>query len=160
AQANGKLFQLTWKDGKAFTYDLNDWKQSGTFKYDGEGWGLAFDGTQLVMSNGSDNLTFRDPATFAIKRQVSVTLEGKPVMQLNELEVVDGEVYANIWQTKQIVRIDPASGNVTGDIDAGPVLAALTDDDLRVPTGVPDAHGIDVLNGIAYDPLAQHFLIT
>ena len=163
--AGGTLVQLTWKDGRAYTYALNDWQLTGRKVYAGEGWGLCYDNVgdlkgRWVMTNGSSSLTFRDVDNFQVTGQVSVTLKGKPVMELNELECVDGMMYANVWQTKQIVRIDPVTGLVNGDIDATPVLAALTDEDLRMSSGSGGGHGIDVLNGIAYDPATQHFFIT
>ncbi len=148
ARVGGRLFQLTWQDGKALVWNLQTLKKEREFTYTGEGWGLCFDGRRLVMSTGSDRLVFRDPDTFAVQGEVQVRRSGQPVMQLNELECVDGAVYANIWQDRHIARIDPKSGDVTGWIDVG---ALLTADEVR---------GTDVLNGIAYLSDRGHFLLT
>jgi len=148
AAVGDRLIQLTWKEEKAFVYRLADFKPAGELRYDGEGWGLAFDGRRLVMSDGSDRLTFRDPRTFAVLGEVRVTLAGRPLTQLNELECVDGAVYANVWQMDQIVRIDPASGKVTAVIDASGLLTPA------------ERQNADVLNGIAWDPARKTFLIT
>jgi glutaminyl-peptide cyclotransferase len=149
ALAGGRLVQITWQDGRAFSYDLADWAAAPReFRYSGEGWGLCADGSRLVMSDGSSRLTFRDPSTFEPTGGVSVTLAGQPVERLNELECVDGEVYANVWQTDEIVRIDAAGGVVTGVVRA---------DGLLTPA---ERQATDVLNGIAYDPQTGHFLIT
>ena len=113
-----RLIQLTWKEQKALVYNRADFKPAGEFRYDGEGWGLCWDGKRLVMSDGSDRLTFRDPKTFAVLGTLNVTVAGKPVYELNELECVDGVVYANVWQTDEILRIDPRDGRVTAVIDA------------------------------------------
>ena len=104
------LVQITWQDGVATMYDKESFAVLDTFRYSGQGWGLCYDGTRLVMSDGSDTLTFRDPATFAVLGTVEVTAAGQPVIDLNELECVDGEVWANLWQTDWIVRIDPPPG--------------------------------------------------
>lgn len=143
-----KLFQLTWQHGKVFTYDSATFKKTGELSYRGEGWGLCHDGQHLVMSDGSDTLTFRQPADFSVARSVKVTLDGKPVSSLNELECVEGVVYANVWQTDTIVRIDAKSGRVLAAIDASNLLTP------------GERVGVDVLNGIAYDPADQTFLIT
>jgi glutaminyl-peptide cyclotransferase len=143
-----KLFQLTWQNGKVFTYDSATFKKTGEFAYRGEGWGLCYDGRQLVMSDGSDKLTFRQPSDFSIARTVAVTMDGKPVGNLNELECVDDVVYANVWMTDTIVRIDAKSGRVLAVIDAANLLTAA------------ERAGVDVLNGIAYDPSDRSFLIT
>jgi glutamine cyclotransferase len=143
-----KLFQLTWQDGKVLTYDSETFKKTGEMPYRGEGWGLCHDGRELVMSNGSDTLTFRQPGDFAIARSLKVTMDGRPVPNLNELECVDGLVYANVWQTDTIVRIDAKTGRVLAAIDASNLLTPA------------ERSGTDVLNGIAYDPADQTFLIT
>jgi glutamine cyclotransferase len=148
AAVGDRLIQLTWKEEKAFVYRLADFKPAGELRYDGEGWGLAFDGSRLVMSDGSDRLTFRDPQTFAVLGEVRVTLAGRPLSQLNELECVDGAVYSNVWQMDQIVRIDPASGRVTAVIAAAGLLTPA------------EKQNADVLNGIAWDPVRKTFLIT
>jgi glutaminyl-peptide cyclotransferase len=148
ALVRGRLIQLTWKEQTAYVYHANSFEQVDQFTYQGEGWGLCYDGRQLVMSDGSSKLTFRDPDTFATTGTVPVVLDGKPVERVNELECVGDSVYANVWLTDQIIRIDEATGTVTGVIDAS---GLLTPEERR---------GADVLNGIAYDPDSGHFLIT
>jgi glutaminyl-peptide cyclotransferase len=149
ALAGDRLFQLTWQQGEAFVYRLSDFQKIATHGYPGEGWGLCHDGKRLIMSDGSARLTFRDPETFAPAGDVWVTAAGIPVDQLNELECVDGAVYANVYQTEDIVRIDPATGEVTAVIDASGLLAAA---DYQA--------GAEVLNGIAWMPETKRFLIT
>ena len=148
ARAGGRLIMLTWMAERAIVYDLRSFETVHTFRYRGEGWGLCHDGNRLVMSNGSDTLMFRDAQTFELVGEVRVTLRGRPQEQLNELECVDGEVYANVWQEDYIVRIDPASGRVTHQIDAAGLLSRN------------EARGVDVLNGIAYQPETGTFYIT
>jgi glutamine cyclotransferase len=148
ALVDDRLIQLTWKEEKALVYNRADFKPVGEFRYDGEGWGLCWDGARIVMSDGSDRLTFRDPKTFATLSTLNVTRDGKPVPELNELECVDGLVWANVWQTDEILRIDPKDGRVTGVVDAS---GLLTPEERRKT---------DVLNGIAWDPAAKTFLIT
>jgi glutamine cyclotransferase len=148
ALVGDRLLQITWKEEKALVYDRAGFKPAGEFRYDGEGWGLCSDGTRLVMSDGSDRLTFRDPKTFAVLSILNVTLAGKPANQLNELECVDGTIYANVWQTDDILRIDPRDGRVTAVVDASGLLT-------------PEERGkTDVLNGIAWNPVTKTFLIT
>ena len=115
-----ELVQLTWKTGVAFVYDLDSLQVRRTLRYDGEGWGLTTDGDRLIMSDGSDRLFFRDPETFEILDTVQVRDGGLPVSALNELEYIDGEVWANVYQTEWIVRIDPVTGEVTGWVRALP----------------------------------------
>jgi glutamine cyclotransferase len=148
AAVDDRLIQLTWKAQKAFVYRLADFKPEGELRYDGEGWGLCWDGRRLVMTDGSDRLTFRDPRTFAFLGEVHVTLAGRSVDRLNELECVDGAIYANVWQTDEILRIDPAAGEVTAVIDASGLLTPA------------EREKVDVLNGIAWDPAKRTFLIT
>jgi glutaminyl-peptide cyclotransferase len=148
ARVDDRLILLTWKAQRAFVYDINGFATIGTHSYRGEGWGLCHDGTRLIMSDGSDTLTFRDPGTFDETGTVSVTLRGQPQQNLNELECVDGSVYANVWEYDYIVRIDPETGRVTHQIDAAGLLTR------------DEARGTDVLNGIAYDPEAETFYIT
>lgn len=148
ARAGDRLVQLTWQEGVALLYDLATFERRGELPYSGEGWGLCHDGRRLIMSDGSDALTFRDPATLATLGRVNVTLHGVPVTQLNELECVDGAVYANVYTTEEIVRIDPETGRVTARIDASRLLTPTE----RMRT--------DVLNGIAYKPETKTFLIT
>jgi glutamine cyclotransferase len=149
AVLNGKIFQLTWQDGKAFVYDLDTFHLEKRFAYDGEGWGLTTDGQSLVLSDGTDQLRFLDPATFDVKRTISVTLNSRPVKNLNELEYVKGEIFANVWQTFNVVRIDPATGKVLGVIN----FAGL----LKPADFSPH---LDVMNGIAYDAAADRLFVT
>jgi glutaminyl-peptide cyclotransferase len=140
ADVGNRLFQLTWQHGLVFVYDRATLGRVGELRYTGEGWGLCHDGAAFVMSNGSDTLTLRDTRTFAVTRSVRVTRDGSPVSQLNELECVGKDVYANVWMTDTIVRIDPSNGRVTATIDAAGLLSPM------------ERAGVDVLNGIAYDP--------
>jgi len=150
AALGGTLYQLTWKSGKAFTYDPATLRRRpATFAYTGEGWGMTTDGESLVMSDGTARLRFLDPKTFAVRRTVDVHDGPSPVSQLNELEWVKGEILANVWQSTQIVRIDPKTGAVTAWVDAGAVPAAAD------KTGRED-----VLNGIAYDAAADKLYLT
>ena len=143
-----KLFMLTYRAERGFVYDVETFDTLSTFRYRGEGWGLCYDGRRLLMSNGSDRLVFRDPATFEETGSIGVTMRGQPRTQLNELECVDDVVYANIYQDDYLVIIDPSSGRVTHQIDASGLLTNQ------------EALGADVLNGVAYDPQADTFYIT
>jgi glutaminyl-peptide cyclotransferase len=140
------LWQLTWTNGVAIERDPATLAQRRLVTYPGEGWGLCYDGHRLVMSDGSDRLTFRDPVTFAAVGQVQVRLDGEPVRALNELECTGGAVWANVFQTDHIMRINPHTGMVTGVVDAAGLFS-------------PQADG-DVLNGIAVIPGTDQFLIT
>jgi glutaminyl-peptide cyclotransferase len=151
ALAGDKLIQLTWREGVALVYDLSRFEKVGQVSYTGEGWGLCFDGQWLVMSDGSDRLTFRDPATLAVWRRLPVRMEGRPVMRLNELECVGDSVYANVWGDTYIVEVDKGSGNVRSRIEASGLLSP----EERAHVG-PEA----VLNGIAYDAASDTFLLT
>lgn len=148
ARVGQRLIQLTWKDGKALVWDLGTLTKVAEFSYDGEGWGLCFDGKRLVMSDGSDRLVFRDPTSFDKIGEVRVRRQGKPVTNLNELECMHGLVYANVWQDNHIARIDEASGEVTGWIDASGLLDRVS------------AASADVLNGIAAVDGTDHLLVT
>ncbi len=150
ALVDDRLIQITWREGEALIYDLDTFEQLDTLPYDGEGWGLCFDGEALVMSDGSATLTRRNPETFEVLGTTEVRLGGDPVTMLNELECVDGSVYANIWQSDTIVKI-AEDGRVTQEIDASNLLTA----EERARLG-PDA----VLNGIAYDAEAETFFLT
>jgi glutaminyl-peptide cyclotransferase len=143
-----RLIQLTWTNRVAFLYDRATFAAQGQLPYDTQGWGLCWDGTRLVMSNGTSTLYFRDPRALKTTGQVTVRLNNSPLDRLNELECVGGFVYANVWTTEMIVKIDPSSGNVVARIDASGLLSAAE----RV--------GTDVLNGIAHDPSTGDFLIT
>lgn len=147
-RVDDRLIQITWREQTAFIYDIETFTQVGTFTYEGEGWGLCYDGTDLYMSNGTDHLTVRDPQTFAVRAEIPVTQEGQPVFRLNELECVGGTVFANIWQTDTIVQIDKTTGQVVATINAAGLLTA----EERAQT--------DVLNGIVYLPDSGAFLIT
>ena len=144
-----KLFQLTWQNHKGFVYDLESFKLEKEFTYDGEGWGLTTDGHWLILSDGTDQIRFLDPATFEVKRTIHVVGRGQPVNRLNELEYINGEIFANVWGSDYVVRIDPANGRVTGVIDFTGLLAPQD----RTP-------GTDVLNGIAYDARGGRLFIT
>lgn len=148
ARVGDRLIQLTWQSHKAFVYNLDSLEQVGEFDYETEGWGLCYNGTDLVMSDGSSTLFFRDPDDFSVRREVQVLKAGRPLRNLNELECVDGVVYANVWQRDELVRINPASGIVEASIRA----SGLLDREER--------RGTDVLNGIAYLPDSRRFLIT
>ena len=147
-RVDDRLIQITWQEHIAFVYDITTFAQIATFNYEGEGWGLCYDGADLYMSNGTDQLTVRDPETFAVRETVPVTLEGQPVIRLNELECVGSTVFANIWQTDTIVQIDKESGRVVAIIDAAGLLTA------------EERSMSDVLNGIVYLPESDTFLIT
>lgn len=144
-----RIWQLTWRDGVALEWDRATLTLRREVSLEGEGWGLCDDGARLVRSDGTDRLRFHDPVTFAEQGSVAVTLDGAPVGQLNELECVGGQVWANVWQTDRIVRIDPATGQVTAVVDA----AGLLDPTRRAAA--------DVLNGIAAVPGGDgEFLVT
>ena len=148
ARVGDRLWLLTWRDGSALEYRLEDFALLRRVRYQGEGWGLCFDGERLVMSNGTPVLTFRDPLSFDVVGTVEVTRAGRPLPNLNELECVGRLVYANVWQTEEIVVIDPSTGEVSVTIDASGLLSPR------------QRQGTDVLNGIAYLPKSGHFLIT
>ena len=143
-----QLIQLTWQSGRALVYHKATFAQVGEFTYKGEGWGLCTSGNELVMSDGSSTLTFRRTKDFSVVRSLNVTLDGKRLEQLNELECVGTDVYANVWMRDMLVRIDSKSGRVTARIDAPNLLSPI------------ERQGVDVLNGIAYDPSDQTFLLT
>lgn len=145
----GQLVSLTWHGGVAHRWDVRTLKPAGGGHFVGEGWGLTSDGTQLIHSDGTPTLRFLDPATLAVKRTVTVTLNGRPVNQVNELEAVDGEVLANVWHTPFLLRIDPASGRVIAIVDLRPIVAQVTVSD-------PEA----VANGIAWDAKGRRLFVT
>lgn len=144
-----EIISLTWRNGIGFRWHIDSFKPRGRFSYQGEGWGLTQDGKSLIMSNGSADIQFLDPDNFAVRKRVKVTLRGQPLANLNELEWVKGQIYANIWLTNAIVVIDPDSGDVKRVID----LTALADMSGR-------ARVDDVLNGIAYDEASDRLWIT
>ena len=145
-----RLVQLTWQTQTGFVYDLASFKLKRTFTYPGEGWALTRDGHHLYMSDGSAVLRVLDPESLATTGSILVTADGAPVTNLNELEWIKGEIYANVWLTNRIARIDPASGHVVGWIDL---------DGLLDINQLPDP-GNDVLNGIAYDAVHDRLFVT
>ncbi len=144
-----RIIQITWRERTALVYDRDTLSRTGEFTYNTEGWGLTHDDTRLIMSDGSARLTFRDPSTFAELGTVEVTDGGRPIDYLNELEYIDGEVWANIWLTDRIVVIDPESGVVNATVDLSGLLPA--------EDRLPDT---DVLNGIAYDVAGDRLFLT
>jgi glutamine cyclotransferase len=144
-----RVYQLTWREGKILTYDAATLEAGSTHAINTEGWGITHDGRQLIYSDGSPRLRFLDPEDLSVQREVTVTLNGRALPRINELEYVDGAVWANVWQANQLVRIDPASGVVTAIADLRGILAP---EDRR-----PDT---DVLNGIAWDGEANTLWVT
>jgi glutamine cyclotransferase len=146
---NGHAYQLTWQAQKGFVYDLATFNKEKEFTYTGEGWGMTTDGKSLIMSDGTSQIRFLDPDTFAVQRAITVVKQGVPVPQVNELEYIHGEIFANVWQTDYVLRIDPANGNVKGVIDFHGLIRPAD----RTP-------GMDVLNGIAYDAATDRIFVT
>lgn len=146
---DGKAFSLTWTDGKIFVWNAADLTPVGEHPLAGQGWGLTHDGRRLILSDGEPHLRFLDPTTLEETGSVPVTINGRPLGRLNELEFIDGEVWANIWQTDFIVRIDPSTGQVKGVVD----LTGLLSDPVRDPND-------DVLNGIAWDAANKRLFVT
>jgi glutaminyl-peptide cyclotransferase len=151
ALVGDKLIQITWREGKAFVYNLATFNKEKTFNYEGEGWGLCYDGTDLYLSDGSSTLFKRNAETFEVTGQIKVKQNGQDVVMLNELECVGEFVYANIWKTDKIVKINKKNGSVVSEIDASNLLSSEERAGLS-----KDA----VLNGIAYNPEADTFYIT
>lgn len=147
---NGHLISLTWKSHVGFVFDLATFKMQKHFQYEGEGWALTQDGKQLIMSDGTASLRFLNPNTLKETNRIQVTFEGRPLPNVNELEWVKGEVYANVWQTHWIVRIDPKTGYVAGLIDLTGLLSPA--ERVEGPDGV--------LNGIAYDAKLDRLFVT
>jgi glutaminyl-peptide cyclotransferase len=145
------IVNLTWQSNVGFIYDARTFALKGRFNYKGEGWGLASDAKNVYMSDGSAEIRVLDPKTLEERRRIRVTAEGKPIPQLNELEVVEGEIYANVWGTDVIARIDPDSGKVVGWIDLSNLLPPA-----QRGTSSPDA----VLNGIAWDGKHHRLYVT
>lgn len=145
----GQLFQLTWQSQLVFVYDKTTFAVRRTMGLPGEGWGLTHDGRSLISTDGSEWLRFHDPGTLRETRRVRVTDRGRPVRDLNELEYIDGQVYANVWQTDRIARIDPATGTVARWIDLSGLLSSVY---LREQDSV--------LNGIAYDTAGRRLFVT
>ena len=150
AMVGSELFQLTWTSGLAFVYDSDSLTVQRTFTYSGEGWGLCFDGESLFMSDGSDRLFRRDPSTFEVLEEIRVTKNGLPARRLNELECVGDDIYANVFQTNRILRIDKSTGRVLAEMDGFSLSVASR------RTTDPEA----VFNGIAFDSGTGHFYVT
>ena len=141
-----KVYQLTWQAHIGFVYDLDSFRQLQSFYLPGEGWGITDDGSSLIVSDGTANLRFLDPASFDEKRRVQVTMDGKPLDRLNELEYINGEVWANVWYSNYIVRIDPDTGKVNSTLDLSQLNERRSRD--------------DVLNGIAWDADHSRLFVT
>ena len=148
ARIGDQLTQLTWRANQAHVWTVDGFHHERQLRYEGEGWGLCHNGEHLVMSDGSERLSFRQPESFRVDHVVRVRDADGFVEDLNELECVDGAIWANVWQTDRIIRIDPATGRVTASVDASGLLDAT------------EALGSDVLNGIAWIPEREHFVIT
>jgi glutaminyl-peptide cyclotransferase len=146
---NNEVFQLTWRSEAGFVYKLSDFSTLRRFSYSGEGWGLTTDGHDLFMSDGSDEIRVLDPKTLREKRRVKVHDGSTPITELNELEFVEGEIFANVWQTDRIARISPVTGKVTGWIELKGLLSPV----YKLEEGA-------VLNGIAYDPSGKRLFVT
>lgn len=156
AVVDDRFYQLTWKKGQALVYERSE--QGGfssvqTFTYDGEGWGLTYDGTHLILSDGSDQLRFYEPSTFSLKKSIAVQRNSQPVFNINELEFMNGYVFANVWQTDEIVAIDPANGQVVDSVTV-PVQEFLAESYRKITPWR------DVLNGIAYDKESGQVFVT
>jgi glutaminyl-peptide cyclotransferase len=145
----GELISLTWQHGIAHRWDVRTLRPRGRFRYRGEGWGLTTLGNDLILSDGTPDLRVLDPRTFRERRWITVTFQGRPLAQLNELEVVDGRIWANVWQTDAIAVIDPVSGVVTHVLDLGQIARQVDS---------PDTDA--VLNGIAFDPTSRRLFVT
>lgn len=143
-----RIVQLTWRSKTGFVYNKESFAETGTFTYQTEGWGITSDGSNLIMSDGSNALYFLDPETLQVLKQIQVKYKGEPVNMLNELEYVKGKIYANIWTKNSIAIISPETGDVVGWIDLEGLLPK------------EDRTGANVLNGIAYDPLDDRLFVT
>lgn len=144
-----QIIGVTWQGGVGNRWTISDLKPVGTFKYDGEGWGLTMVGDSLVLSDGTPDLRFFDPATMKEQKRITVRFAGRPVTMLNELETIDGQIWANVWMTDVIVRIDPATGNIVSLVDLST---------LKADAGVSDTDS--VLNGIAWDARKKRLFVT
>lgn len=147
AAVGDEIYLLTWKEGTAFVFDKNTLEEKRRISYEGEGWGLAYDGHHLIQSDGTDRLQFRDPASFEVVRTLNVTDGGRPLHYLNELEYIDGQIYANVWYSDHIACIDPQSGRVTRWLDLSQLKPPLADREA-------------VLNGTAYDKATGRIFVT
>lgn len=149
AIVGNEVIQLTWLSHTGFVYDLKDFRELRTFKYPGEGWGLTTDGRDLFMSDGSAEIRVLDGSTFSEKRRIKVRDQGKPIDQLNEVEFVEGEIFANVWHSDRIARISPRTGEVLGWIDLTGLLGPFYQRQAEA-----------VLNGIAYDRETKRLFVT
>ena len=149
ALLNGKIYQLTWQHQLGFIYDAQSFQKVGQFNYQGEGWGLTTDGRSLILSDGSNRIRFLDPSSFQVSKTITVLDGGKQVNELNELEFVQGSIYANIWHDNRIATIDPQSGRVNSWID---LTGLMPEGDVLDPEAV--------LNGIAYDQASDKLIVT
>jgi len=149
ALLNGKIYQLTWQHQVGFIYDAQTFERTGQFNYSGEGWGLATDGQSLILSDGSSHIRFINPSDFKVTRTINVVDGQRPIDQLNELEYVNGEIYANVWHDNRIATIDPKTGHVNAWIDLTGLMQA---GELQDPEAV--------LNGIAYDQANNKLIVT
>lgn len=149
ALLNGKVYQLTWQHQIGFIYDAQTFDRVGQFNYQGEGWGLTTDGQALILSDGTSNIRFLDPNNFRVLRTITVTDNSRPITELNELEFVNGEIYANVWHDNRIATIDPRSGHVNSWID---LTGLMPEGELQDPEAV--------LNGIAYDQASGSLIVT
>jgi glutamine cyclotransferase len=147
---NNKVYYLTWKHHVGFIYDFKTFKEIGQFNYDTEGWGMTTDNNNIIMSDGTDKIYFLDSVSMKPVKTLSVTRDGEPLKGINELEYVDGFIYANVWQTSTVVKIDVATGKVTGILDLSPLTKQARE--LK-----PE---VDVLNGIAWHPKTRLMLVT
>ena len=153
---NGKIYQLTYREGRGFVYDAATLKQTGTFRFDAaEGWGMFNNGTSLIFDDGSNVFHYIDPATFKEIKKLTVTDEHGPVNELNEPELINGFIYANIWETEKIVKIDTATGRVVGRADLSGIRARIGIPGLSRRPGSPE-----VMNGIAWDKSGNRVFIT
>lgn len=149
ALLNGKIYQLTWQHNIGFIYDAQTFDRVGQFNYTGEGWGLTTDGQSLILSDGTSSIRFIDPASFRVTRSINVNDQNRPIRELNELEYVNGEIYANVWHDNRIATIDPQNGHVNSWID---LTGLMPEGELQDPEAV--------LNGIAYDQASDKLLVT
>ncbi len=149
ARLDGKIYQLTWLEGKAFVYDAETFEKIREFGYSGEGWGVTTDGTKLYMSDGSPNIAVVNPETFKTERTIQVRNGNKPVQNINELEWIGGRIWANVYMTENIIIINPETGAVEGAIDFRGIESQLV-----------VTRNTDVMNGIAYDPATERIFVT
>jgi len=149
AMLNGKIYQLTWQHHVGFIYDAQTFERTGQFNYEGDGWGLTTDGQSLILSDGTNHIKFINPVDFKVTRTISVVDGQRPIDQLNELEWVNGEIYANVWHDNRIATIDPQSGHINSWIDLNGLIP---------PGELQDQEA--VLNGIAYDPANNKLFVT